>query len=138
MAGAAVDGIGGVVGGQVVGDVGLQAVAGGAGRWWRAAGAGPGAGARAGTATAGREQGGSQATGQGQGGNEMGTGHGVHFLGCDIYPTGRRLRRRVLGKIKQRLNFSNISSYRALTVTHSKQSIVKWIDWNIIDMLDQL
>jgi hypothetical protein len=57
--------------------------------------------------------------------------HGVHFLGCDIYPTGRRLRRRVLGKIKQRLNFSNISSYRALTVTHSKQSIVKWIDENV-------
>ena len=27
---------------------------------------------------------------------------GVHFLGCDIYPTGKRLRKRIYARIEQR------------------------------------
>lgn len=63
---------------------------------------------------------------------------GVHFLGCDIFPTGRRLRKRVYNRIKEKLNFLNSSSYRALFLKHSKQKMVKWFDWNMTEILDQL
>lgn len=56
---------------------------------------------------------------------------GVHFLGCDIYPTGRRLRKRVYNRILKRLSYENCSSYRALVIKHSKQKMIQWIDWNI-------
>lgn len=60
---------------------------------------------------------------------------GIHFLGCDIYPTGRRLRKRIYQRIEERLNLVNSPSYRALILTHSKQNIVKWIDWHIMNIL---
>lgn len=64
---------------------------------------------------------------------------GIHFLGCDIYPNGRRLRKRVYNRIKQRLNYQNSSSYRAIVLTHAKKKMIKWADWNIMNMLaDQL
>lgn len=62
---------------------------------------------------------------------------GVHFLGCDIYPTGRRLRKRMYNRIKQRLNFTNSSSYRALLLKHSKNKMIKWLDWNMIEILGE-
>lgn len=63
---------------------------------------------------------------------------GIHFLGCDIYPTGRRLRKRMISKIKQKLKLKNSSSYRALALAHFEQNVVKWIDWKNLDTLDQL
>ena len=66
------------------------------------------------------------------------TGQGVHFLGCDIYPTGRRIQKKMYERITRRINFSNSSSYRGLLLAHSKQNIVKWIDYNIVEMLDQI
>lgn len=60
---------------------------------------------------------------------------GIHFLGCDIYPTGRRLRKSVYNRIKERLDYHNSSSYRALVIRHGKQKMVKWLDWNILNML---
>jgi RNA-directed DNA polymerase len=62
--------------------------------------------------------------------------HGIHFLGCDIFPNGRRLRKRVYDRIKQRLNYQNSSSYRAVVLTHTKKKMIKWVDWNIMNMLE--
>ncbi|MBI3443694.1 group II intron reverse transcriptase domain-containing protein [Candidatus Woesebacteria bacterium] len=66
------------------------------------------------------------------------TKQGVHFLGCDIYPTGRRLRKRVYNRVQERLNFINCSSYRALFLAHSKQKMIQWFDWNMRGIMDQL
>ena len=64
---------------------------------------------------------------------------GIHFLGCDIFPNGRRLRKRVYNRIRQRLNYQNSSSYRAVVSAHAKKKMIKWVDWNIMNMLaDQL
>lgn len=61
----------------------------------------------------------------------------VHFLGCDIYPSGRRLRKRMYNRIKQRLNFTNNSSYRALIVKHGKNKMIKWLDWSMMETLGE-
>lgn len=61
---------------------------------------------------------------------------GIHFLGCDMYPTGKRPRKRMFARIKQRLNMSNIFSYRALLLAHSKEKMVKWIDWKILELME--
>lgn len=64
---------------------------------------------------------------------------GVHFLGCEIYPTGKRLRKSIYNRIRMRLNFNNIASYRSLLLNHSKKDYVKWLDWRVSDILmDQL
>lgn len=60
---------------------------------------------------------------------------GIHFLGCDIFPTGRRLRKSVYNRIGNRLNLINCSSYRALVLTHSKKNMIKWLDWSILDLM---
>lgn len=61
--------------------------------------------------------------------------YGVYFLGCDIYPTGKRLRKRVYNRIGKRLNFINSSSYRSLVLMHGKRKVVKWLDWKILDIM---
>lgn len=64
---------------------------------------------------------------------------GVYFLGCEIYPSGKRLRKNMYNRIRMRLNFRNVASYRSLLLIHSKRNFVKWLDWNVSDILmDQL
>ncbi|KKR29542.1 MAG: RNA-directed DNA polymerase [Candidatus Woesebacteria bacterium GW2011_GWA1_39_8] len=70
---------------------------------------------------------------------------GIHFLGCDIYPTGRRLRKKMYLRIDSRLNLINCASYRSLILTHTKKKSsnsisnkVKWIDWKIADTITQI
>ena len=63
---------------------------------------------------------------------------GIHFLGCDIYPSGRRLRKKLYLRIKRRLSLTNASSYRSLVLTHDKEKDVKWIDWNISDIIESI
>lgn len=63
---------------------------------------------------------------------------GVHFLGCDIFPTGRRLKKRVYNRILERLNIANSSSYRALVLQHGTKHMTKWVDWNIVNILDNI
>ncbi|HEX6977625.1 MAG TPA: reverse transcriptase/maturase family protein [Patescibacteria group bacterium] len=66
------------------------------------------------------------------------TRQGIHFLGCDIYPNGRRLRKKMYPRIKKRLNLANLSSYRSLILTHDKEKDVKWIDWNIANIIESM
>lgn len=64
---------------------------------------------------------------------------GVYFLGCEIFPGGKRLRKKMYNRINMRLSFRNVASYRSLLLTHSKQNFVKWLDWNVSDtLIDQL
>lgn len=54
--------------------------------------------------------------------------HGIHFLGVDIFPTGRRLRSPVWRKVLQRVSLRNIGSYRGLLYQHNvhKRKIFNW------------
>lgn len=63
---------------------------------------------------------------------------GIHFLGCDIFPTGRRLQKRVYNRIKMRMDYHNSSSYRKLILVHSKKNMLRWVDWKIISILDDI
>ncbi len=54
--------------------------------------------------------------------------HGLRFLGVIIWPHGRKLQKRSIGRINARLNLKNISSYRGLLLKHSpkKKKIFAW------------
>jgi retron-type reverse transcriptase len=64
--------------------------------------------------------------------------YGIYFLGVDIFPSGRRLRKRVWQKIISNLNFRNFSSYRGLGRKHSNRKKVKEINWRILNILNEL
>lgn len=53
---------------------------------------------------------------------------GLHFLGVEIYPTGRRLRARHWQRIQDRLTSRNIASYRELIARHNPKQI-RWFNW---------
>lgn len=58
---------------------------------------------------------------------------GLRFLGVEIWPSGRRLKKRNRRRIKERLNPRNIPSYHGLVAKHEKQKIRKEFDWEIYD-----
>src|SRR3989339_178949 len=60
---------------------------------------------------------------------------GIHFLGVEIYPTGRRLKNRIWQRAQIKLNERNISSYSGLI----KQNFTKkipYFDWLITKIYD--
>ena len=62
--------------------------------------------------------------------------HNIHFLGTDIFSTGRRLRRRMRHKIARELSAKNYSSYLALVRAHEKRSKVKKLLWRGMEFLE--
>lgn len=63
---------------------------------------------------------------------------GIHFLGCKIYPTGRKLLPKIYPRIKRRLNLCNIASYRSLILAHEKKKMIKWFDWATLRILSSI
>ena len=61
--------------------------------------------------------------------------HGLKFLGIEIWPSGRRLKKRNRKRIDERLNSRNISSYHGLITQHEGQKMKKQLDWEILDRL---
>jgi len=60
---------------------------------------------------------------------------GIHFLGVEIYPTGRRLKKRIWQRAQTKLNERNIPSYSGLI----KQNFTKkipYFDWLITKFYD--
>lgn len=57
---------------------------------------------------------------------------GVSYLGVDIWSHGRRLQCRMRTRVLERVNASNISSYRALLAAHEKPKKVKYLDWQLL------
>lgn len=63
--------------------------------------------------------------------------NGIHFLGVDIFPYGRRLRSRNVKQAMNNLTASNLSSYYGLVYKHQKLKVRKSYSWKILHMLEQ-
>lgn len=61
--------------------------------------------------------------------------HGLHFLGCDIFPNGRRLKKRNRRRMARRLNTRNISSYHGLVRAHENAKYTKRFRWEVLERL---
>ncbi len=63
-------------------------------------------------------------------------GNGLKYLGVDLWPTGRRLKKRNRIRVEERLNSRNLSSYSGFIRQHEGQKIRKWLDWHILSKLN--
>lgn len=57
---------------------------------------------------------------------------GLKFLGVVIYPWSRKLNKRNIKRIANKLNYHNLASYRSLIVKHQPNNI-KSFNWQILD-----
>lgn len=57
---------------------------------------------------------------------------GLKFLGCMLYPTHRRLQKRVWDRVLARTDRHNISSYCGLVHAHCNAESVKYFHWNMV------
>ena len=64
--------------------------------------------------------------------------HGIHFLGVEIFPFGRKLKKRVWKKTLENLRPRNSSSYSGLVRQHSNRKRIKELDWRIFNILNEL
>lgn len=62
---------------------------------------------------------------------------GIHFLGVEIYPSGRRLSRRNWQKIITRLSLANYSSYSGLVKQNCSDNKKQIVNWLVLDLLDE-
>lgn len=63
------------------------------------------------------------------------TKHGLKFLGVEIFPKGRRLKKRNLRRTEDRLNQKNVASYKGLVDKHSKEKHRKYYNWLILEKI---
>lgn len=61
--------------------------------------------------------------------------HGLKYLGVKIWPDGCTLTRRNLVRIKERLNFRNVSSYGGLIKQHGNYKQMKKFNWMMYERL---
>lgn len=66
------------------------------------------------------------------------TRSGIHFLGVEIYPHGRRLRKRAADRAVTRMNYANIGSYHGLVAHHQKMKIQRNYTWQILSTLEHI
>ena len=57
---------------------------------------------------------------------------GIHFLGVEIFPSGRRLKQQNWERLRRRLAHHNIPSYYGLVNKHAGKKQIKYFDWLII------
>lgn len=57
---------------------------------------------------------------------------GIHFLGVEMFPSGRRLKDRNWQRLRTRLATYNISSYHGLVRNHGNKKQMTYFDWLII------
>lgn len=62
---------------------------------------------------------------------------GLHFLGVEIFPAGRKLKERNWQRAKNRLNNKNIASYKGLIYKHSNQKRIKHFNWLALQKYDE-
>ena len=62
---------------------------------------------------------------------------GIHFLGVEMFSTGRSLKSRNWQQVKQRLNTKNAGSYSGLIKQHSNEKTIKEFDWMILEKLNE-
>ncbi|MBM2818096.1 MAG: hypothetical protein HW401_686 [Parcubacteria group bacterium] len=61
---------------------------------------------------------------------------GLHFLGVDIFPFGRRLKKRNWKKVIDNLEDKNFSSYLGLIKKHSGRKKIREINWRIYGLIE--
>lgn len=62
---------------------------------------------------------------------------GIHFLGVEIFPFGRRLLNRAVSQLYSRLGLKNISSYSGIIRKHGNRKAIRAFDWRIFDIVDE-
>jgi len=62
---------------------------------------------------------------------------GLKFLGCMLYPTHRRLQKRVWNRVLERTARNNVASYSGLVHAHCDERAVKHFHWNTVKLLDE-
>lgn len=60
---------------------------------------------------------------------------GIHFLGVEIYPTGRRLKTKIWCRVQNKLNQQNVASYHGLVKQHNEKKL-KHFNWLITKIYD--
>jgi len=63
--------------------------------------------------------------------------HGLDFLGCRIYPSGRVLNKRNLARLCERLDASNASSYFGLLEAHGNRKLARKFGAAVTRLLDR-
>lgn len=63
------------------------------------------------------------------------TRHGIHFLGVEIFPFGRKLKERMWRKIRSNFSNTNVSSYAELVRLHGDSKKLREINWRSIFIL---
>jgi retron-type reverse transcriptase len=62
---------------------------------------------------------------------------GIHFIGVDIFPFGRRLKKRNWKKVIDNLEEKNFSSYLGLVKKHSKRNKIRELNWRIYGFFEE-
>jgi hypothetical protein len=62
---------------------------------------------------------------------------GLHFLGVDIFPQGRKLRKRNWRRATEKLNYDNFASYGGLVKKHCNSKKVKMYQWIILEKFNE-
>ena len=62
---------------------------------------------------------------------------GLYFIGVDIFPFGRRLKKRNWKKVIDNLEEKNLSSYLGLVKKHSNRKKIKETNWRIYGLIEK-
>ena len=63
---------------------------------------------------------------------------GIHFLGLDIFPFGRRLLKRAVSQLYSRLGLKNISSYSGMIRKHGNRKAIRKFNWWFFNIMEKL
>lgn len=63
--------------------------------------------------------------------------YGIHFLGVELFPSGRRLRKRAWMRARTRLNYGNSGSYHGLIIHHQSEKMRRIFDWHMLEKSEQ-
>jgi len=66
------------------------------------------------------------------------TRHGLKFLGFEIFPRGRWLKKRSWNRAKKRLNFDNISSYSGLVKKCNNFKKIEEFNWRVFEKISEI
>ena len=62
---------------------------------------------------------------------------GLYFIGVDIFPFGRRLKKRNWEKVIDNLKEKNFSSYLGLVKKHSNRKKIRETNWRIYGLIEK-
>ena len=62
---------------------------------------------------------------------------GLHFLGVDIFPKGRRLNGRNQSRIFEKINLKNVASYSGIVKKYGNHKLIKKFNWRVLEILEK-